>query len=594
MVASVGPEVEGAVIGAEMEDAVSVASLGDSPSTLPGESVAGEQDWRPLTTVAAGLEAALIARAPNVHTGTPLVRKLACEVGRLLELDDHERLAVEVCARVRDIGMISLPDYVILNADVLSAGDRALLNRHPALGAEMLLSVPTMAAAASIVRAHHERWDGAGYPDGLRGEAIPLPSRVVAVCDAFVAVATDGPHRQGIGAEGALEYVRRHRGSQFDPRVADCLVATVTGTAHRPRRPDRAVRGTVDRSGERPEQTAPGAPGCGRDLRGALAQFDVVPTFGPACERALAASPAASPEGRNALVRAIESDVGLTLAILRCAQELGDRAAITNVADAVTVLNSDEIATAISSLPRAAFPWHTGFDALLLRCRLHSQAVAHAVERLAQVTRPFDCEDLIAAALLHDIGKLLLARARPDYVAPPASRWTPEERARHELRELGVDHATLGGLLLERWGLPERLANTVSRHHRSQSGSETTTLVRLADMIVHHAQGNAVDRTAMLRLAAAWDISVQALREAVFDPPHAAGGPRRRAERSPLSTRETEVLRLVAEGRRDAEIADELSLSVSTVRSHLHNIHAKLEVPSRSQAVIRATEKAWL
>ena len=67
MVASVGPEVEGAVIGAEMEDAVSVASLGDSPSTLPGESVAGEQDWRPLTTVAAGLEAALIARAPSVH-----------------------------------------------------------------------------------------------------------------------------------------------------------------------------------------------------------------------------------------------------------------------------------------------------------------------------------------------------------------------------------------------------------------------------------------------------------------------------------------------------------------------------------------------
>ena len=144
--------------------------------------------------------------------------------------------------------MISLPDHVILNADVLSAGDRALLNRHPALGAEMLLSVPTMAPAASIVRAHHERWDGAGYPDGLRGEAIPLPSRVVAVCDAFVAVATDGPHRHGIGAEGALEYVRRHRGSQFDPRVADCLVATVTGTAHRPHRPDRAARGTLDRS----------------------------------------------------------------------------------------------------------------------------------------------------------------------------------------------------------------------------------------------------------------------------------------------------------------------------------------------------------
>jgi putative nucleotidyltransferase with HDIG domain len=563
----------------------------ESPAACPGESVAGEDDWRPLTTVAAGLEAALMARAPGVHTGAPLVRKLAGEVARLLGLDEHERLAVEVCARVRDVGMIGLPDYVVLNADGLSAGDRALLNRHPVLGAEMLLSIPTMAAAASSVRAHHERWDGAGYPDGLRGEAIPLPSRVVAVCDAFVAVATDGPHRRGIGAEGALDYIRRHRGSQFDPRIAECLVATVTGRAHRPH---RALRASVDRSDERAAENAPGAPGRARDLRSALAQFDVVPTFGPACERALAAAPPAGADGRGALARAIESDIGLTLAVLRRAQTVRGRAVITNVADAVAVLGHEEIATTIASLPRAAFPWHTSFDALLLRCRLHSQAVARAVERLAHATRPFDTEDLIAAALLHDIGELFLARARPDYVTPPATRFTPEERARAELRELGVDHATLGALLLERWGLPERLANAVSRHHRSQSGSDAATLVRLADMIVHHAQGDAVDRATMLRLAAAAELPVQALRDAVFDAPNAGGGPPRRAKRSPLSTRETEVLRQVAEGRRDAQIAAELSLSVSTVRSHLHNIHAKLEVATRSQAVIRAAEMAWL
>ena len=84
------------------------------------------------------------------------------------------------------------------------------------------------------------------------------------------------------------------------------------------------------------------------------------------------------------------------------------------------------------------------------------------------------------------------------------------------------------------------------------------------------------------------------MRRGVFDAPNAGGGPRRRTERSPLSTRETEVLRQVADGKRDAQIAAELSLSVSTVRSHLHNIHAKLEVATRSQAVIRAAEKAWL
>jgi putative nucleotidyltransferase with HDIG domain len=576
------------VIGAEIQDAVNVAPPREISSTSFGEDVAGERDWRPLMTVAGGLEAALMARAPGIHAGTPLVSKLAGEVARLLGLDDDERLAVEICARVRDIGMIALPDHLVLHPYALSSDDQAQLNRHPVLGAEMLLSVPTLTAVAGAVRAHHERWNGAGYPDGLRAEAIPLPSRIVAVCGAFVSVATDGPHRHGMGADGALDFVRRHRGSHFDPRIADGLVATVTRKAHRPQ---HAPRATV--ADDHARKSPPGAAGRSRDLRSALAGFDAVPAFGPACERALAAPRTAAADGRSAVVRAVESDIGLTLGILRRAQAVRDRGAITNVADAVAVLSREELAAAISLLPRAAFPWHTGFDALLLRCRLHAQAVARAAERFAHATRPFESEDLVAVALLHDVGKLLLARARPDYLAPPAARYTPEELAHHELRELGIDHATLGGLMLERWGLPERLVNLVSRHHRAQSGSEAATLVRLADMVVHHAHGNAVDRAAMLRLAAAGEVPVDALRSAVFDPPYAPGGARPR-ERSPLSTRETEVLRLVAEGKRDGQIADELCLSVSTVRSHLHNIHAKLEVPSRSLAVIRAGEMAWI
>jgi len=447
-----------------------------------------------------------------------------------------------------------------------------------------------MAAAAAIVRAHHERWDGAGYPDGLRGEAIPLASRVVAVCDAFVTLATDRPYRRGLGAEGALEYVRRHRGSQFDPRIADCLVAAITGKNERPR---RTLVQDADLSGERPRDTVHGAPARVRDVRSALARFDVVPAFAPACDRALAAPPIVGADRRNALVRAIENDIGLTLAVLRRAQSVPGSAEVTNVTDAVALLGRDEITTAIASLPRAAFPWHTSFDALLLRCRLHSLAVARAVERLGSMVRPFDTEDLVAAALLHDIGKLLLARARPDYVPPSSARCTPEERSRQEQRELGVDHASLGGLLLERWGLPEGLVNAVFRHHRAKSAGEPASLVRLADMVAHHAQGNAVDRTSMLRLAADWELPLDALRDAVFDQPQALG-PRRRAERSPLSTRETEVLRLVADGKRDVDIAADLHLSVSTVRSHLHNVHAKLEVASRTQAVIRATEMAWI
>jgi len=123
-------------------------------------------------------------------------RSQACRRGLpLLGLDEHERLGVEVCARVRDIGMIGLPDYGILNADVLSAVDRAPLNRHPALGAEMLLSVPTMAAAAEIVRAHPRAMGRCGLPGWPARRSDSTPSRVVVVRDAIAAVASDGPHR---------------------------------------------------------------------------------------------------------------------------------------------------------------------------------------------------------------------------------------------------------------------------------------------------------------------------------------------------------------------------------------------------------------
>jgi len=570
---------------------VSVTSLRRSPPALRRASDDAEPDWASVAPIAAGLEAALVARAPGIHTGTPLVRKLALQVSRLLGLDDHERLAIDVCARVRDIGMIGLPDYVIANAGALSASDQAILNRHPAIGAALLQSLPTMSVTAGSVRGHHERWDGAGYPDGLRGDAIPLASRVVSVCDAFVAVATGRPPRRGVGAAAALDFVRRHRGSQFDPEIADCLLAAVTGKG----RPTPRVPGAVvERPGEDGTHEPPRAPAAVRDLRTALARFDVVPAFAPACEQALAAPDAPGPDGRSALVRVIEGDIGLTVAILRRAQSRGGPAGIANVVDAVAVLPRDEIDTTIATLPRASFPWHNGFDALLIRSRLHAQAVARAVERLAHMTKPFDVEDLVTAALLHDIGRLVLARARPDYIAPLAARRTPEERAREELRELGVDHASLGGLLLERWGLPEGLVDAVARHHRSRPESEAAALVRLADMVAHHSQGNAVDREAMFRLAADWDLPVQALRDVVFDQPPSIAGQRRRTERSPLSTRETEILRLVAEGRRDAEIASELTLSVSTVRTHLHNVHAKLEVAGRAQAVIRASEMAWI
>src|SRR6202035_4626629 len=101
--------------------------------------------------------------------------------------------------RLRDVGMLALPDSVVLATGKLAPADWELVNRHPILGAELLASLDGLQRAVPVVRSHHERWDGDGYPDGLRAEAIPLLARIIAGADAFVAMASDRPHRRGMG-----------------------------------------------------------------------------------------------------------------------------------------------------------------------------------------------------------------------------------------------------------------------------------------------------------------------------------------------------------------------------------------------------------
>jgi putative nucleotidyltransferase with HDIG domain len=554
---------------------------------LGDRAESGSAGW-----IAAALETALRARAPGLHAPTLLVAQLAHRVGRELDVDAQSQTLLAVSVRVRDIGMITLPDSVVLGRELLTPAEWELVQRHPIIGAELLERLPPVAAAAQIVRSHHERWDGEGYPEGLSGDAIPVLSRVIAICDAFVAMASDRPYRRGVGTDAALEHIRIERGAQFDPRIADAFAATVAGASGA----QNAVLGTngsraVARSRARGSARAPGR----RDLASALADFEVVPAYAPACEHAVAASDVGTTTA-DELVTAIESDTGLTVAVLRKAQAVASRSPIANVADAVAALSPGEIQEAIRALPRTQFPWRTTpFEVLMHHSRIHAQSVTRAADRVALEVGVDQSDDLLVAALLHDIGKLVLSRVGPEYMSGVDIRSiSPEARVRNEQRALGIDHASLGGALLDRWGLPTRLVSAVAAHHTSDAENAVATYVRLADMVVHHARGDAVDRTIMLRVAHACDLSTEALREVMFDLPHSEGSRRQRAEPSPLSMRETDVLRLLAKGKACRLIAAELDVATSTVRSHLHKSYAKLGVADRAQAVLRATAMGWI
>jgi putative nucleotidyltransferase with HDIG domain len=550
-----------------------------APRTSPDR---GSGAW-----VAAALEAALKARAPGVYASTPLVGQLASRLGRELSLDARSLALLDVAVRVRDIGMIALSDTVVLATRRLSSDEWELVNRHPVLGELLLQELSVVSSAAPIVRAHHERWDGGGYPDGLSDQAIPQLSRIIATCDAFVAIASDRPHRRGLGAAAALDGVLQESGAQFDPATVDALTASLAKRA--------APKGPTARPLEVVASDSPKIAGDrSHKLQDAIADFDAVPVLAPAYERILEATASEHTLGGE-LVAAVESDTGLTVAVLRSAQPLARSRPIVNVADAVAALGVAGVDAAVRPLPRSEFPWRTShLQVLMHRSLVHAQAVARAADRIARELDLDKRDDVLAVALLHDVGKLALGRGVADYPAEAERAFNPEERVRRERATWGMDHASLGGVLLRRWGLPKLLASAVATHHSAEAEHDVATYVRLADMVAHHAQGDAVEGAKMLALSQLCGLSASVLRAILFDLPHSGGSRRRRAEPSPLSNRETTIVRLLAEGKRYKEIALELDVAASTVRTHLHNVYAKIGVDDRAQAVLRVTEMGWI
>jgi ribonuclease P protein subunit RPR2 len=124
---------------------------------------------------------------------------------------------------LHDIGKLAVPDAILRAPGRLSEKEWALMRRHPEEGVRMLSEIPFLDRALDVVRHHHERWDGGGYPDGLRGQEIPLWARIFSVVDALDAITAERPYRSARSYESALEEIRSHAGTQFDPAVVEAL-----------------------------------------------------------------------------------------------------------------------------------------------------------------------------------------------------------------------------------------------------------------------------------------------------------------------------------------------------------------------------------
>ena len=167
---------------------------------------------------------ALESRDPQRRGHSARVFAYAMPMATAMELTQAQIGATQIAARLHDLGRIIIPDGVINHAGPLTDTQWETVRRHPEAGANLLKPLDFFGEVCQIIRAHHESYDGTGYPDLKAGEEIPLIARVIAVADAFEAMTSPRPHRQAMAVDDAIEQVRRLAGQQFDPQVVDALV----------------------------------------------------------------------------------------------------------------------------------------------------------------------------------------------------------------------------------------------------------------------------------------------------------------------------------------------------------------------------------
>jgi len=186
-----------------------------------------EREAQVLFEAIKALASAVDAKDPYTARHSMRVTRLSMLLADAMGLSSDEKYFLELSAWMHDVGKIGVPDHILIKPSRLTPEEFEVMKIHPVKGGEIVGEIEELIRVADVIRHHHERLDGRGYPDGLRGEAIPLLSRVIFIADTFEAMTTDRSYRRGLTREHAFAELCSHAGSQFDPDLVELFVSKI-------------------------------------------------------------------------------------------------------------------------------------------------------------------------------------------------------------------------------------------------------------------------------------------------------------------------------------------------------------------------------
>ncbi len=384
---------------------------------------------------------ALEAKDEYIHGHSRRVGGYAIAIGRRMGLDEISLEQLRLAAFLHDVGKIGTPEQILLKPGSLTSEEHAVMRLHPRRGARMLTGIADMERVADAVLHHHEHFDGTGYPNLLRGDQIPILSRIILVADAYDALTSPRPFRAACSHLEAIEQLEKAAGSQFDPEV----VRAFTGIEALQRIRMAVVEG--------PENI--------RLSPFWLGSASSETTFGE-------------------LIAEIETEPLIAASVLRAANNEADGPPTASLDVAFVRLGESRVRE-ISALSSSSFER----DAAGPRLWEHSLRTAEAMRLLAEKAGIINPDEAYALGLLHDVGEALLFQLFPVKMSEIQVS-SDSDRSEQELVEFGVDHAQIGQWVLESCGFPTKLAAAVQAHHDvARINSSVALMLHLANSIAH-------------------------------------------------------------------------------------------------------------